>query len=1122
MRTSTRLLTGAALAAVPLAATAGTANAATTNTTPQPNNDSNNGLVGLLDPATHFLKTTPLAPLIPDTHVPEGSTVPHTQPNPTPHVDEFTAPHVSNADKGTPTAHTATPAPGHTGTQTFYNTNGNTQDTTAPQPTIDTGTIHNAWQQGQLTKILHAFLGTTTPDGGTPPAAPGIPGATTTDPFGLLDKASRDTYTTTSAQTMHTEGTTAQGAYLHQASEQAGHPTAEDFVNNTDPNIIGQWIGTFTPPDASNPEGQNLGGATSQYISDALSGQWVRDIVDTFNKFTQSDEFNAWKNNTADPFNPDRTGTDGIADYIDAVTTNPLGTLARTIDHAGGWGNITSNPRGALHQLISDVAGDDIAGDVDDVVFNQWVPALGEALQHFAIPTLLAPLVGALLGAPQGALRWIVPGSLLGGILGALNPLDLLGGLLTAIPGAIIGALATGIPGLIASLLMTIPAALMAPLFTTAAAITFGLAVWATIVYTPWILSALGLATTVVLIASVLALIPAGLGLLISLGNPIGWFGVAAVWFFQVFFFTGIIMLRFAVLTAWIPTAIYLLGFLPVLLLSTALGVPLGLLIGSLIPLLGIPLITTLSAIPGAIMGAIDGFIPGWLASKALNTLIGLTLGAIAGALFGGLLGALEGAALGALVGPLLGLAWAWQTLADALDRIGHSDSWGKLVDAWNEGWEKSQTKKAWDKLGELWDSTQSVQHYHDLMAALSTVFSSLALVDGRRLRDMMTRAGLLGALAGAPLGAIPGALLGFLKGFLSPLNLLVIPPAALLGALLGGPLGAGLGKLLSTGLGLLAGLASIPLTFLPNLVAAFIGLNLFFLPEILLSLAVAFIPPLAFSIAAWILTAGLVYTIPEYAILIPVAIATFLFFVSINPFVIVGTLGLSLVAALGLGIFALAGAIVDTVGGVLVTVLTGLLVFVPVYLLILPLFIFPALTIPFLILASIPLSIPVALGMSILEAIGISTLVDALSSLLTVPLGALLGATTGAIAVSILALLAQQILHGIADALQGGLLGGTLGAGLGSLLGMAAAWLFNLQPNVGNREGTWFYDFKLRDNGVFPPQFPLGPLAAPSYDNAPAQHPASFAAVSSVDYGSPVSTSERRVVTVPEDMLAA
>lgn len=600
-------------------------------------------------------------------------------------------------------------------------------------------------------------------------------------------------------------------------------------------------------------------------------------------------------------------------------------------------------------------------------------PALAESL-FSALPALAIPALAYAAGAVPGFIDGTIPGGLLGGLLGALNPLDNLSGLLTALPGSILGGLATGIPGFIASLLMTIPAAIMTPLFTAAIASTWALVAWATLTYAPWVATVIAAAVVSLIGAAIVALVPAFTFLLVSGFSPWGLAGVFFVWFYQTALFFALSWVPFVLLTAWIPTTVYLIGVLPILLAGLAFGTLVGLPLSLAIPLIGIPAITGLSAIPGAITGGIIGFLLGKALSKLANIALGIPLGALAGGLIGSVLGglplALTSLPLAALVAWYLGSRTWNRKMGD----IANSENGQRIAQLWDEAMRQvtDSLSKLWGRFLDEWGQTETGRFINDLMGSLAGLFAGHQFVDGSMFDAIWKRGGLLGAILGGIPGALTGALLGFIVGLLSPLNLLAAPLGALIGALAGAPLGALAGKLLSTLLGTLVGLGSIPLTFLPNMIALFALLNTLLIPTILAALAVAFIPPLAFAITASTIAWLVVYTIPLVALLIPAVIFTFLTAVFLNPLLNVLTNGFAAWLALIPGLLAFGFATANLIGATITAIIVGMVVGTPVYWLTLPFFLFPALTVPFLILASIPMSIPVALGMSILEAIAL------------------------------------------------------------------------------------------------------------------------------------------------------
>lgn len=819
-----------------------------------------------------------------------------------------------------------------------------------------------------------------------------------------------------------------------------------------DPENIGQAVGALNLDPGTIG---NFVDAGKTVIDSVTSGKIIQDIQTVIEGIGETEEYRAWRNNEANPFNPNRLGADGISDAIDAFTTNPVAFLEQTLIEAGGPINILTDPLGAFNDVVSGIAGPDFLGDVWNTVNEQILPDLGEALAQAAPALLLIPAgaaLGALIGTPLGALN----GAPIGALLGALNPLNLLGAIPGALIGAPLGALATGIPGFIASLLMTLPLFGILPLAGAAGASALALAAAATIIFGTW----LGLAIPI----GALGFIPGiGFGIASSLvaffasgANPAFFPSVIANFFLGLAVGVVGLPLAYLGLTILVPVIVFALVFLPLLVGSAMLGSLLGFLAAGLAAAIGIPLITALSAIPGAIIGSITGALAGVTVATLLDMAIGATLGALIGGGLGALIGSLLGGALGTAVGVPLFIALASTIFGDKASAWGDGPL-GRVMDALNEGWENSKLKQLLDRLGEEWAGTETGSALNDLGAFANSIAAITTFLDGRRLRNLLLRGAIPGALLGAIPGAITGGILGTILGALNPLNLLNGLTWGLAFAIPGGLIGATIGSLISDLISPLAGLASLPFTFLPNLIALS---ALWAIPAIvstLAALAATIVPPIAIALASWVFLSLLV-TSPIW---LPAGIGAGIFNViaglSINPIV-------SLLFPPILALAPIAGGIASILVIVTAVVVAGALligfplVAIPAFFLSIPFFVFPALSVPLLWLISWPLLLPIAAGLSVLEAIGISAIANGLLKLLTIPVGALTGALAAGLPATLVGTLLSSLIRTILYGTVGTAAGTTIGAGIGGALGALAALLSSLRVGAGKMGPTTFW----------------------------------------------------------------
>ncbi|MGV0340738.1 hypothetical protein ACUY3L_01215 [Corynebacterium mastitidis] len=841
-------------------------------------------------------------------------------------------------------------------------------------------------------------------------------------------------------------------------------------------NVIGQLAGV-----AAVPSGENLGQIVSDVttvVGKVASGEIFTDAQNAIARTLASEEFAAWRGaqahlGTLDQGNTvgvDRAAA-GIAVVIDGLTADPIGTVTQLIESGGGTGRLISDPLGFGADVLGRVVGPEMMTQVHDLfgeVAVQGVEGLIKAAPAALIPFATA-IPGILAGIPLGALH----GSGIGAVMGALNPLNLLGAIPGALLGSVLGGMATGLPGLIGSLLLTLPATVIAPLIGAAGGSALALAAWATAVFGTYAvfygLGALG----VIALAAVAGISAGVIGWGLSLFNPFAFlFAAAFGWgvFFEILFLGG---LALVITTAWIPLAIYALGFIPVLLAGMLPGLGLGTLIGLAIPLIGVPLLTALSALPGMLIGGLLGGLAGWGITTLLDTLLGAGIGGVLGAILGGLLGGLAGfgvgipAALG-VAGFILGTQlgdWFARSWVDPTSPL------GQLRRAAEQGWNQSLLKALVDRFADNFSRTGSGEAVCDLVGRITALGEILAFIDGRRLREMLLRGALLGAIPGGIGGGILGGILGSLAGLLNPLNLLGGAQGALAGLIPGVLLGALGGGLLAPLLGTLAGLGSIPLTFLPNLALLALGLAALLTPLALAAGAATIIPPLVIATAVTFLATFLL-ALPWSVPLFLLAGAMSLFaLVMANPLLWIPTLGIAPLISFVVGSAALAIAIGNTAAVIGLLGLMAVTVGVGTFLITLPFFAFPALGLGLAGLASLPGLLPMALGLSLLEAIAIGTGVTALSSLVTVPLGGLLGGLLGAGVGGALGTLIPAVVRAVVYGLGGSAVGAGLGAALGGLLGGLLALLTHLRGHAGSLPGdptTVFGDLRVLNKGGF------------------------------------------------------
>lgn len=423
---ATRLLTGAALAAIPLAG-AGTAQADTLH--PDPVGDALGTLDGMIrdTPAGQFLP--------PKTNIPDGASTQHTAPE-TGDISDFME--KTPAVPETP----ATPTPSPEGT-----VGDNTPVTTYQAPTVNIGDLGDFGQSldGDINQAVSGLLGNLD--------TRGLTGDNIIDPLNLSDKFSREQTDRRTAADMHTEG---------KYGQTTGQTLAAD-------DLLGQWTGTATLP---NQDQIDLAIGDAQHlIGNIANGQVLRDVQTTVDDFLQSDSFLSWADNTDNPFaqrntadyaTPVDRAADGIQAYIDSISRHPVETLAQTLDEAGGVLRVVTDPLGAITDVLTKVAGPEFVTDLTNFITNDLIPGVRESLEK-ALPALAIPLATAGLGGLLGlvgstllSLPLMAGLPLLGSSIGSALALVILSTitygiwLLTEIPVAIVGLGAGVLLGLVA------------------------------------------------------------------------------------------------------------------------------------------------------------------------------------------------------------------------------------------------------------------------------------------------------------------------------------------------------------------------------------------------------------------------------------------------------------------------------------------------------------------------------------------------------------------------------------------------------------------------------------------------------------------------------------------------
>lgn len=730
------------------------------------------------------------------------------------------------------------------------------------------------------------------------------------------------------------------------------------------------------------------------------------------------------------------------AETINAIT-NDINTLAdralsgavfadmqQAFDETLNTADFTPNLAGYIEPAL------EIARDVAGALAAVPRDVLRAAIE--SSPALLiepiAAAAGTLIGAPLGAL----PGAAVGALLGALAPHNIIPGILAAIPSSIIGGLATGALGAIGATLATLPLFGILPLAGAATGSALALAALAATVFGLYIASFIP-ATIVALGIGAFAGVAIFAVLMAAAGlNPAYLLLAANGGFLGFLLLTAVSIGAYALISIWVPLAIF--GLLaPLFVTGGALsGLMAGLSLAALAAATLIPLITALSALPGALAGGLFGFLAGTSVSSWISALIGANLGALAGAVVGQFLGR----QIGRLVGIPAALgAFAALTALNFGNRTGDriadpNGPYAGIKRAMDEMWRNSVLGRFLGALEyNFFHNTVTGNAYGDLATRINNLFKQIAFLDGRRLREMLLRGGLLGAVLGAIPGAIIGHEVGQRLGFFSPLNLINGLIAGLIAAIPGALAGAALGSLLSDLLAPLVGIPAAALSFLPWLGVLFTAWAIPALLTTLAALASTIIPAIAAAVAATLIV-GIIGSAPLW---LPfTAIATVLTIVqalSFNP-ALAATLG-PIVAAAGLtGPFLVGFSVVAQFVIILTSLaLAAVFVGIPTFLIVAALFTFPALAVPFAWALALPNILPLALGLSLLTGLAAGSAADALSKLITIPLGALIGGLLKGIPAAVLG----TLIAAITRALTYGAVGTGVGAGIGASLGFPA-----------------------------------------------------------------------------------
>lgn len=847
---------------------------------------------------------------------------------------------------------------------------------------------------------------------------------------------------------------------------------AQNFLDahngHNDPNTIGQAFGAAQLPTAETIN--QINNDVNTLVGKVTSGEIVNDVQTAIDETLNSPQYEAWRTNTDSILNVDGNlhGVDraaaGVSHFIDSASTNPARALSDVVTAAGGPVNMVLNPIGATVQVATAILGPDVMRDFGQAL-RKTPGNLGKSLLE-AAPALLAipagDLIGHLLGAPLGAL----PGAGVGALLGALAPHNLIPGLLAAIPGTLLGGLTTGSIGLVGSILATLPLMGILPLAGAATGSALALAALAATIFGIYLATYIPAAIGSVLLGAGIGVIVAGILAAIAAFNPAFLPLAAAGGFLTFLLMSAVIFGTYAALSAIIPLAIF--GILAPLFINTGgmMGLMTGLASAALIASLGIPLITLLSAIPGALAGNIFGLLAGTALSSWISAIIGANIGGLIGAVIGGHIGGNIGKLVGAAIGIPLFTMIAALTFGDA---VGHSFAkpLGEVRQALDKGWRQSHLGQLIGTLEyNFYHHTETGRALGDLFNRINSLYHTMAFLDGRRLRDMLLRGGLLGSLLGAIPGALTGGTIGTLLGLFNPLNLLNGLAAGIIAAIPGALAGGAVGSLLSDLLAPLVGIPAGVLSFLPWLGVLF---TLWAIPALLtttMALASTIIPAIAAAVVAT-LVVGILGSSPLWGPFAAVStIMTLIQAVSFNP---AGAALLPLTTSpifggiVAFSVFMVAAIL--TISLALAAIFVG----IPTFAIVALLFTFPALTIPLAWTLALPLLLPLALGLSTLTGLAAGSAADILSKLVTIPVGALLGALAKAIPSAIAGTIIASLTRALTYGATGAGIGGGIGATLGFIPGVIAALVTHLRAGAGSEsDGTQWVDGRIVNRGGF------------------------------------------------------
>lgn len=418
----------------------------------------------------------------------------------------------------------------------------------------------------------------------------------------------------------------------------------------------------------------------------------------------------------------------------------------------------------------------------------------------------------------------------------------------------------------------------------------------------------------------------------------------------------------------------WLASEVPVAIAGIALGAVAGVSVGILLwGLSGFNPVMGVAAIGGGLLAAafvttmiIGGYTLLTAALPMLAFVVLAPLFLLGGGGLGAGLGLAIGTALAALVIPattiLFGLGGAAMTAGPALALFAivaftkfsdRAADWGngplgRVLDALNQGWESSATRHMFDGALRSWDNSDTGSTIGDINALLGQLFSGSSNVDGKAIRDLLVSGATLGGLAGLLASVLAGATTGT-----------------------------------ATGLA----------TFIPNLIIfgapwlALVGLSM------LTAVGTAIIPPIAISVAAWIIGSLAVSSPLWVPLTLAATVATLVAFIAVNPAVLVATGGASGVVAGIAGALGAGLAAIDVVVILGALAIGAMVIGLPVFALTAGLFTFGALATQIPALLSLGVPILVAAGVSMLEGTAVGMATTGLTAPVLGGAGAILGA---------------------------------------------------------------------------------------------------------------------------------